>query len=106
MARTMADLVAVLEVVAGYDPGDPSTEPARGKLIGDLNSPDGTNSETFAPTLFPAIAVPMGFLYGELPDGFQFLGRPFTEPALIKFAYAFEQATKHRRPPKSTPPLN
>jgi len=76
------------------------------RLIGDLNSPDGTNSETFAPTLFPAIAVPMGFLSGELPDGFQFLGRPFTEPTLIKFAYAFEQATKHRRPPKSTPPLN
>jgi len=48
----------------------------------------------------------MGFLYRELPDGFQFLGRPFTEPTLIKFAYAFEQATKHRRPPKSTPPLN
>lgn len=75
------------------------------RLIGDLNSPDGTNSETFAPTLFPALAVPMGFSYGELPAGFQFLGRPFTEPALIKFGYAFEQATKHRRPPKSTPPL-
>src|SRR5262249_15786630 len=74
--------------------------------IGDLNSPDGTNSETFAPTHFPAFAMPMGFTYGELPARFQFLGRPFSEAVLIKLAYAYEQATRHRRPPKSTPPLN
>jgi amidase len=50
-------------------------------------------------TGFPAITVPMGFTYGSLPAGLTFVGKLFAEPDLIKFAYAYEQATKHRRPP-------
>ncbi len=40
-----------------------------------------------------------------LPAGITFFGRAWSEPALIKYAYAYEQATRHRRPPESTPPL-
>ncbi|HKB91932.1 MAG TPA: amidase family protein [Opitutaceae bacterium] len=52
------------------------------------------------------ITVPMGFTNnGTLPAGLAFLGLPYSEPTLIKLAYAYEQATHHRMPPKSTPPL-
>jgi len=55
---------------------------------------------------FPAITVPMGFTRGgTLPAGLQFLGRAWSEAALIKLAYPYEQATHHRRPPAITPPL-
>lgn len=76
------------------------------RLIGDLNTPDGNNNRSLAPpTGFPAFSVPMGFTAGELPAGLQFLGRPFSEPTLIRLSYAYEQATRHRRPPRSTPVL-
>jgi amidase len=76
------------------------------RLIGDLNTPHGNNSPRLAPpTGFPAITVPMGFVHGTLPAGLQMLGRPFSEPVLIKIGYAYEQATRHRRSPASVPPL-
>jgi Asp-tRNA(Asn)/Glu-tRNA(Gln) amidotransferase A subunit family amidase len=77
------------------------------RLIGDLNTPGGDNSQFFSPTTgFPAIQVPMGYTRGgRLPAGITFFGRAWSEPALIKYAYAYEQATRHRRPPESTPPL-
>ena len=77
------------------------------RLIGDLNTPGGDNSQLFSPsTGFPAITVPMGFTRGgTLPAGLQLLGRPWSEPTLLKLAYAYEQATHHRRPPAATPPL-
>jgi Asp-tRNA(Asn)/Glu-tRNA(Gln) amidotransferase A subunit family amidase len=76
------------------------------RLLGDLNTPRYSNNTTLGPpTGFPAITVPMGFTYGELPAGIQFLGRPFDEPTLIKLSYSYEQATRHRMPPTSTPPL-
>jgi Asp-tRNA(Asn)/Glu-tRNA(Gln) amidotransferase A subunit family amidase len=76
------------------------------RKVGDLQSPAGDNSQILSPqTGFPAITVPMGFTYGSLPAGITFLGRTFSEPELIKFVYAYEQATKHRRPPENFPPL-
>jgi amidase len=77
------------------------------RLIGDLNSPAGDNSQFYSPTTgFPAINVPMGFTRGgTLPAGMTIFGRAWSEPELIKLAYAFEQSTHHRRPPSSTPPL-
>jgi amidase len=56
-------------------------------------------------TQWPVIVVPMGFVGENLPIGFQILGRPWTEAQLIKFAYAYEQVSHHRRPPGSVPPL-
>jgi Asp-tRNA(Asn)/Glu-tRNA(Gln) amidotransferase A subunit family amidase len=76
------------------------------RLIGDLNTPAGDNSQFFSPTTgFPAIQVPMGYTRGVLPAGITFYGRAWSEATLIRLAYAYEQATHHRRPPQSTPPL-
>lgn len=80
-----------------------SNPPRKG---GDMQSPAGDNSQILSPqTGFPAITVPMGFTHGSLPAGLTFLGRAFSEGALIKYAYAYEQATHHRRPPAKFPPL-
>jgi amidase len=51
---------------------------------------------------YPDIGVPMGFLAG-LPVGISFFAGAWTEPTLIRLAYAFEQATNHRRPPTFKP---
>lgn len=40
-----------------------------------------------------------------VPVGIEFLGRPWAENVLIEIGYGYEQATKHRRPPAATPPL-
>ena len=71
------------------------------RLIGDLNTPGGDNSQLFSPsTGFPAITVPMGYTRnGTLPAGLQFFGRPWDETTLVRLAYAYEHATHHRRPP-------
>lgn len=53
----------------------------------------------------PSIVVPAGFTRDDLPAGITFLGRPYDDANMIKFAYAYEQATKHRKPPASTTPL-
>ena len=76
------------------------------RKIGDFASPAGDNSQIISPhTGLPALTVPMGFTYNCLPAGLQMVGRFFGEPKLIKYAYAYEQATKHRRPPELFPPL-
>lgn len=60
---------------------------------------------------YPSITVPGGFLpatppvVNPFPSGMTFTGPAFSEPVLIGLAYAFEQATHHRVPPASTPPL-
>ena len=51
------------------------------------------------------MSVPAGFTAEGLPVGIEFLGRPFAEPTLFKLAYAYEQATQHRKPPATTPQL-
>lgn len=77
------------------------------RRIGDLNTPHGDNSQLFSPsTGFPAINVPMGYTGGGmLPAGLTIYGRPWDEPRLFRIAYAYEQATRHRRPPPTVPPL-
>lgn len=75
------------------------------RKIGDLNTPAGDNSQLFSPsTGFPAITVPMGYTRGELPAGLQLLGRPWSEGTLYRLAFAYEQGTRHRHAPASTPP--
>jgi amidase len=48
---------------------------------------------------YPSITVPAGFVFG-LPVGISFFGRAWSEPTLLKLAYAFEQATNFRKPPR------
>lgn len=72
-------------------------------LNGDHYS--GGYSSASAVAGYPHITVPAGYVFG-LPVGISFFGRAFTEPALIKIAYAFEQATKARRTPKFLPTVD
>ena len=59
-----------------------------------------------SPTLaWPALTVPAGFSSDSLPVGLEFLGRPWSESLLLGYGFAYEQATKHRRPPTTTPAL-
>ncbi len=53
----------------------------------------------------PSVVVPAGFTRDNLPAGITFLGRPYDDAQMIKFAFAYEQATKHRKPPASVTPL-
>ena len=75
--------------------------------IGDLKTPAGDNGQVFSLTSgFPAIDAPMGYTRGgALPARITFYGRAWSEATLIKYAYAYEQATRHRNAPISTPPL-
>ena len=50
----------------------------------------------------PSVVVPAGFTRDGLPAGIVFLGRPYDDGNMLKFSYAYEQATKHRRPPSCT----
>ena len=52
-----------------------------------------------------SMTVPAGFTTDNLPVGITFFGRPYSEPVLLKLAYAYEQATHHRIPPKTVPAL-
>jgi amidase len=69
------------------------------------------NGALGAVTGFPSIVVPAGFSRPTataplgVPVGIEFLGRPWSEKLLIEIGYAYEQATKHRRPPRTIPPL-
>ena len=103
---------------------------SRGALDAVYNGPDGLRgtADDFDAILFsansgasipakagyPSITVPGGFApsapppaapTNPVPSGVTFSGRAFSEPRLIGLAYAYEQATKHRQPPASTPPL-
>ena len=79
-------------------------------LISDGMNPPYVNTKgvphlnTFL-VFVPTITVPAGFTRDQLPVGISFLGRPFSDGALIKLAYSYEQATLHRKPPGSTPAL-
>jgi Asp-tRNA(Asn)/Glu-tRNA(Gln) amidotransferase A subunit family amidase len=51
----------------------------------------------------PSIVVPAGFTRDGLPAGITFLGRPYDDARMLRFAYAYESATRHRRAPETTP---
>ncbi|HXR85757.1 MAG TPA: amidase family protein [Stellaceae bacterium] len=94
MERTRVD--ALILPVASFPP----------KLNGDRNlTPTGATTWIASGLHWPAAVVPMGYTYEDLPSGLQIIGRPWSEPLLIEIAYAYEQATHHRKPPTTTPPL-
>lgn len=69
-------------------------------LLGDHGL--GGSSTAAAVAGYPNITVPAGYAFG-LPVGIMFTGRAWSEPTLIKLAFAFEQGTKHRKPPRFLP---
>jgi amidase len=75
--------------------------------------PTTTGAAIAAKAGYPSVQVPAGFIAGvrdkETPDypyGATFTGRAWSEPVLLRLAYAFEQATRTRRPPPGLPPLD
>lgn len=70
-------------------------------LIDLVNGDYGTGGSSSAPAVagYPHITVPAGEAFG-LPINISFIGRAWSEPTLFRLAYAFEQATKHRRAPR------
>ena len=64
----------------------------------------GGSSNAAAVAAYPNINVPAGFIHG-MPVGISFFGRAWSEPTLIKLAYAFEQAAKLRQPPRFLPTI-
>jgi amidase len=64
----------------------------------------GASSTPAAVAGYPNINVPAGYSH-NLPVGISFFGRAYSEPTLLKIAYAYEQATKHRRAPQFIPTL-
>jgi Asp-tRNA(Asn)/Glu-tRNA(Gln) amidotransferase A subunit family amidase len=65
----------------------------------------GSNCSLSAISGLPAITVPAGYAADGMPVGLEMIGRQFAEDDLIRLAYAYEQATRHRRAPDSTPSL-
>lgn len=95
-AMDAAHLDALVLPVASHPP----------KLNGDRNTtPTGVTTWIASGLHWPAVVVPMGYTYENLPSGLQVVGRPWSELTLLEIAYAYEQATHHRRPPATTPPL-
>jgi amidase len=75
----------------------------KANLVGQVQA--DTNCRLSSNSGLPAIVVPGGFTADGLPVGVELLGRAWSEPQLIRLAYAYEQATRHRRPPASAPAL-
>jgi amidase len=64
----------------------------------------GSSSTPAAVARYPSVSVPMGYAWG-LPVNLSFFGRAWSEPTLIRLAYAYEQITMHRKPPRFLPTL-
>lgn len=65
----------------------------------------GSNCQLSASTGLPALSMPAGFTSDGLPIGMDLLGGPWSEPTLLKVAYAYERLVAPRRPPTTVPPL-
>jgi len=88
--------------------GDRNTQ-----LVGEPKFGAGAGSTVLGSSLtfvgsalqWPALSVADGYLGEGLPQGLQLLGRAWDDARIIGYAYAYEQATHHRRPPPTVPPL-
>jgi Asp-tRNA(Asn)/Glu-tRNA(Gln) amidotransferase A subunit family amidase len=105
LAKRAAVQRAVVSVMAGHQLTALAYPVLRRKpaLIGQPQA--GSNCQLSASAGLPAMSVPAGFTGDALPVGAELLGGMFSEPQLLKIAYAYEQAVKLRRPPPTTPAL-
>ncbi len=112
----LARTVALLNALTGVDERDAATRDSMGRVpddytnfldvaglrgarIGMARQSYFGNSAKADAIVNTAISVPAGYAF-ELPVGLTFMGRAYSEPTLIRLAYAFEQGTKIRRPPR------
>jgi amidase len=87
--------------------GDRNTQIGEPRPAPDARPTRLGSSLTFVGSMlqWPALSVPNGYLGEGLPAGLQILGRAWDEAKIIRYAYAYEQATRYRKPPASVPPL-
>jgi Asp-tRNA(Asn)/Glu-tRNA(Gln) amidotransferase A subunit family amidase len=111
MARRQALRQAVATALAG-DRLDAILYPHQRRLVVTVGEEQVERNGVLSnSTGFPALTFPGGFSPPTasapigVPVGLELLGPEWSEPTLLKLAFAFEQATKHRKPPMSTPPL-
>ncbi len=96
---------AILQAMADFRVDALAYPPIRRKanLVGEIQY--GSNCRLSANSGLPAIVVPAGFTPDGLPVGIELLGRAWSEARLIGLAFAYEQATHHRRVPPGMPAL-
>jgi amidase len=82
----------------------PTKELIRAGKTNTLTFP--TNTLIAAQTWMPSICVPTGFTPDGIPVGMEIVVFPYHEPDLFKFGFAYEQATHHRKAPRSTSTRN
>lgn len=97
---------AVLQAMADHRLDAVAYPPIRRKAARIGEPQAGTNCHLSANSGLPALVVPAGFTGDGLPVGIELMGRAWSEAALLRLGFAYEQATRHRRPPASTPALD
>ncbi len=105
VARRERLRLAVLQTMAEHRLDAIAYPPIRRKanLIGEMQV--GSTCRLSANSGLPAIVVPAGFTPDGMPVGIELLGRAWSEAKLLGLAYAYEQATRHRRAPARVPAL-
>ena len=96
---------AQLPVINGDRNTQLVAEPKPAPNAGPTALGEGTLTWVASAMQWPALSVPSGFLSEGLPQGLQILGRAWDDAKIVGYAYAYEQATQHRRPPPAVPPL-
>jgi Asp-tRNA(Asn)/Glu-tRNA(Gln) amidotransferase A subunit family amidase len=101
----MADrrLDALVYATGDHSPGMVAADVMTNPNEGDTRL--GSNRTLASIMAFPAITVPAGFTPEGMPVGLEFMARPFDDARLLQYAYAYEQATHYRKPPRATPRL-
>jgi amidase len=96
LALALHELMAVERLDALAYP----THRRKAAPVGEVQA--GDNCHLSANSGFPAITVPAGYTADGLPVGLELLARPWEDARLLGLAYAYEQATRHRRLPRAT----
>jgi Asp-tRNA(Asn)/Glu-tRNA(Gln) amidotransferase A subunit family amidase len=101
--RAIRDLTVAVLDEQGLDAVVYPSLRRKAAIIGEPGGP--LNCQLSATSGLPALAAPAGFTDDGVPVGLELLGRAWSEPQLLALAYAYEQATRPRRHPPTTPAL-
>jgi len=106
-ARDLALTQGGIDAVLNGPDGIPGTADDFDAILFPQNRGAGAPAKAGYPTVVVpgSFVPPSGDVVNPSPFGVAFTGRAFSEPTLIGLAFAFEQATQHRQPPASAPPL-